>query len=82
MYVLCMHIHVHLQSNFTTEKKNAEKIGLPDGYTVFSEIAEATSILLDPKVLAYMSKYDKSIEYIHISDQYMGVRPQEFVCLY
>ena len=37
-------------SLFTSEKKNAAQYGLPAAYTVFSEIAEATNAMLDPKV--------------------------------
>lgn len=57
--------------------KPDEKYKTPNGYTVLSEIPEATAAIIDSKVLAALNKYGKYIDYIHISDQYAGVIQQE-----
>lgn len=62
---------------YTTEKKNADKQGLPSNFTILSEIAEATANMLDPKVLAAINKYDDCVDYFHFSDQYSGAKPPE-----
>ena len=35
---------------YTAEKKNADKQGLPPNFTIYSEISEVSTALLDPKV--------------------------------
>jgi len=64
-------------SIFTTEKKNAKEMGLPASFSVYSEISEATSAMLDPKVISMLTKYESMVEYLHFSDQYSGIKPQE-----
>ncbi|XP_052223443.1 PAT complex subunit CCDC47-like isoform X1 [Dreissena polymorpha] len=59
-----------------TEKKAVENYNLPESFQLQSEIGEATSIVLDKKVCAYLEKYEQQIEYIHISDQYSGAKSQ------
>lgn len=44
---------------------------------MLSEIPEATSAMLDSRVIAALSKFGHLIDYIHISDQYNGVIQQE-----
>lgn len=44
---------------------------------LFNEIGEAASFILDAKVISLLNKYEDLIEYIHISDQYSGVRNTE-----
>lgn len=66
---------------FTAEKKNADKLGLPASFTVFSEISEATTTMMDPRVTQIINKYEECIDYFHFSDQYSGVKPQEYVVL-
>jgi hypothetical protein len=62
---------------FTIEKKGSEKLGLPDSFTVFSEIAEATASMIDSAIVSTLKKYEQYIEYIHFSDQYSGLKPSE-----
>lgn len=57
--------------------KPEEKYKIPSGYNILSEIPEATASLLDSKLIAAINKYDKYIDYIHISDQFAGVIQQE-----
>ncbi|XP_034947076.1 coiled-coil domain-containing protein 47-like isoform X2 [Chelonus insularis] len=64
-------------STYCPEKKPGEKFGLPNGFYVMSEIAEATSAILDTRVLQAFNKYSQYIDYIHISDQYSGPKQQE-----
>lgn len=44
---------------------------------VLSELPEATSAVLDSRVLATLNKYGHLIDYIHISDQYNGPIQQD-----
>lgn len=44
---------------------------------MLSEIAEASSSLLDSRLIAALNKYSHLIEYIHVSDQYSGPVQQE-----
>lgn len=64
-------------SLYCPEKRPAEKFGLPSGFCVMSEIAEAASAILDTKVQHVFSKFAPHINYIHISDQFSGRKPQE-----
>ncbi|KAL7052194.1 hypothetical protein ACKWTF_004813 [Chironomus riparius] len=57
--------------------KSEDKYNLPNGFSVLSEIAEATSAVIDSRLLAILSKYSNSIESIHISDQYSGLAIQD-----
>lgn len=45
---------------------------MPNGFSVLSEIPEASSAILDSRVLAALSKFSHLIDYIYISDQYNG----------
>ncbi|EZA46563.1 Coiled-coil domain-containing protein [Ooceraea biroi] len=64
-------------SVYCPEKRSGEKFGLPSGFYVMSEIAEATSAVLDTRVLQAFTKFAPYIDYIHISDQYSGRKQQE-----
>ncbi|XP_012273888.1 coiled-coil domain-containing protein 47 isoform X2 [Orussus abietinus] len=64
-------------SVYCPEKRPGEKLGLPAGFNVMSEIAEVTSAILDTRVLQAFAKYAPYIDYIHISDQYSGAKQQE-----
>ncbi|XP_066596720.1 PAT complex subunit CCDC47 isoform X2 [Prorops nasuta] len=64
-------------SAYCPEKRPGEKFGLPSGFYVMSEIAEATSAILDPRVVQAFVLFGKYIDYIHISDQYSGPKQQE-----
>jgi hypothetical protein len=66
-------------SVYCPEKRPGEKFNLPSGFCVMSEISEATSAILDNKVLQAINKYTNYVDYIHISDQYSGLKQQEYV---
>lgn len=44
---------------------------------MLSEIPEASSAMLDSRVLAILTKYGHLIDYIYVSDQYTGAIQQE-----
>lgn len=50
---------------------------MPTGFSVLSEIPEATAAMLDSRILSALNKYGHLIDYIHISDQYNGPIQQE-----
>lgn len=50
---------------------------MPTGFSVLSEIPEATSAILENRVITALSKYQQYIDYIHISDQFSGPVQQE-----
>merc|ERR1712212_324431 len=58
------------------EKKSGEKIGLRPNVAVVSEIGEASSAILDSKVLSLLSKNEECLDSIHITDQYTGVKAE------
>lgn len=57
--------------------KPEEKYNVPSGFSVLSEIPEATSSILDSRVIAALDKYGHLIDYIHISDQFSGPVQQD-----
>lgn len=57
--------------------KADEKYNLPSGFSVLSEIPEATSAIVDSRIIAVLNKYSQLVESIHISDQYSGPVLQE-----
>lgn len=50
---------------------------MPAGYSLLSEIAEASSAFVDAKLAAILHKFENIIEYIHISDQFSGPAVEE-----
>lgn len=50
---------------------------MPSNFAVLSEIPEASSTMLDSRVIAMLNKYGNLIDYIYVSDQYNGVITQE-----
>lgn len=64
-------------SVYCPERRPGEKFNLPVGFFVMSEISEATSAILDARVVQAFNKYASYIDYIHISDQYSGPKQQE-----
>lgn len=50
---------------------------MPIGFSVLSEIPEATSAMLDSRILSALNSYGHLIDYIHISDQFNGPIQQE-----
>ena len=67
---------------YCPEKRPSEKFGLPPGFFVMSEIAEAASAILDTRLIQAFAKYSQYIDYIHISDQYSGPKQQELVFIF
>lgn len=61
----------------TLVHKPEEKYNVPIGFSVLSEIPEATSTILDSRLLTALNKYGQFIDYIHISDQFSGPIQQE-----
>lgn len=57
--------------------KPEEKYNIPTGFSVLSEIAEATSSILDSRLVAALNKYNNLIDFIHITDQFSGPIQQE-----
>lgn len=67
-----------MQSKYCILVNNPEsKYNVPSGFSVLSEIPEASSAMLDSRVTAMLSKYSHLIDYIYISDQYNGAISQE-----
>lgn len=64
-------------SQYTVEKKNSSIVGLPNSFSLLSEIGEASLAMLDPGVLTLLRKYEDNIHSIHISDQFCGPRLSE-----
>ncbi|KRX72434.1 Coiled-coil domain-containing protein 47, partial [Trichinella sp. T6] len=62
---------------YCSEKKNVEKLGLPSSYILHSEIGEVTTGLIDTKIVSALCKYKDVVDYIHISDQFVGIKPIE-----
>lgn len=59
---------------FCPERKPGDRSGLPSNFNVMSEIPEATSAMLDSRLIAVFNKYTDLIDYIHFSDQYSGTK--------
>jgi len=67
-----------LQKQFCISVAKAdEKYNLPVGYSLLSEMPEASSGILDSRVIQILNKYNQIIESIHISDQFSGIQDQE-----
>lgn len=64
-------------STYCPEKKSAERYGVPENFTMMSEIGEAVGAILDSKLVTILQKYEDSIDYIHFSDQFSGPKLQE-----
>merc|ERR1711990_997087 len=59
-------------STLCAEKKSGDKVGLGSNVAIVSEIGEATSAILDSKVVSLLAKYEDCLDSIHITDQYTG----------
>lgn len=64
-------------SVYCPERKSGDKFNIPNSFNVMSEIAEATSAMLDSKLTTILNKYSEYIDYIHFSDQYSGAKQPE-----
>ncbi|KIH64872.1 hypothetical protein ANCDUO_04813 [Ancylostoma duodenale] len=76
-------------STYTVEKKTTSQFGLPPrcnlglfSFALYTEQVEATYAIFEPGVSAILRKYEKAVEYVHISDQYSGPKPPEYVAFY
>lgn len=68
---------VDLKQYCVNVAKGDEKYGLPNGFSLLSEIAEASGAMIDSRLIAMLTKYSNQIESIHISDQFSGLVMQE-----
>lgn len=57
--------------------KPEDRYNVPSGFGVLSEIPEATSAILESRVITALNKYQSYIDYLHISDQFSGPVQQE-----
>jgi len=57
--------------------KPEDKYKVPIGFSVLSEIPEATAAMLDSRIITALAKFSNFIDYIHISDQYTGAIQQD-----
>ncbi|XP_044758677.1 PAT complex subunit CCDC47 [Coccinella septempunctata] len=64
-------------STFCPDRRLGEKFNIPPNFNVMSEIAEATSSILDSKITAVLNKYGDMVDYIHFSDQFTGPKQTE-----
>ncbi|XP_026321431.1 coiled-coil domain-containing protein 47 [Hyposmocoma kahamanoa] len=64
-------------SVFCPERRPGDKHGLPSTLSVMSEVAEATTAILDSRVTQALTQYHQHIQYIHISDRYCGPKQME-----
>ncbi|CAF4605941.1 unnamed protein product, partial [Rotaria sp. Silwood2] len=71
-----LHRDMNDLSQFCAERKNADKKGLSANYQILSELGEVSSAIIDTKVADFMDKFPDAVEYIHISDQYTGMKGQ------
>lgn len=62
-------------STYCVEKKAAaDKYDIPAKYVLVNELGEAASLILDPRVCAFLNKYPDMVEYLIVSDQYVGLK--------
>ncbi|CAF0754294.1 unnamed protein product [Adineta ricciae] len=72
-----LHRDMNDLSQFCSERKTSDKRGLNNGnYQILSEIGEVSSAIIDNRVVDFIEKYPDVLEYIHISDQYTGMKIQ------
>ncbi|CAG9130624.1 unnamed protein product [Plutella xylostella] len=68
---------MHDLSVFCPERRPGDKHGLPASLSVMSESGEATAGMLDARATQCITLYHRKINYIHISDRYTRVAPEE-----
>ncbi|CAF4647839.1 unnamed protein product, partial [Didymodactylos carnosus] len=61
-------------NQFCSERKSADKRGLGANYQLLNEIGEVATTLFDSHVTNFIDKFPDALEYIHISDQYTGMK--------
>ncbi|BFF96127.1 coiled-coil domain-containing protein 47 [Drosophila madeirensis] len=57
--------------------KPEDRYNVPNGFAVLSEVPEATSAILETRIITALKKYQSYIDYLHISDQFSGPIQQE-----
>lgn len=57
--------------------KPEDKYKVPSGFSVLSEIPEASAAMLDSRIVSALNKFGHLIDYIHITDQFTGAVQQE-----
>lgn len=57
--------------------KPEDKYKVPSGFSVLSEIPEASAAMLDSRIVSALNKFGHLIDYIHISDQFTGAVQQD-----
>lgn len=57
--------------------KPEDKYKVPTGFSVLSEIPEASAAMLDSRIVSALTKFGHLIDYIHISDQFAGPVQQD-----
>lgn len=57
--------------------KPEDKYKVPSGFSVLSELPEATAAMLDSRIITALAKFANFIDHIHISDQYTGAIQQD-----
>lgn len=69
-------------ATYCIEKKAANSGGggdsssIPSKYVVLNECSEVPSLVVDSRVSAFLRSYPDMVEYLHISDQYIGYKTQ------
>ncbi|CEF64991.1 Protein of unknown function DUF1682 family-containing protein [Strongyloides ratti] len=64
-------------NTFTSDRKYSDRFGLSKNFAIFTELNEVIQNLMDNNMCEYLKKYEKYIDYIHVSDQYTGPALQE-----
>uniref|UniRef100_A0A0K0EFU2 PAT complex subunit CCDC47 n=1 Tax=Strongyloides stercoralis TaxID=6248 RepID=A0A0K0EFU2_STRER len=64
-------------NTFTSDRKYSDKFGLSKNFAIYTELNEVIQNLMDNSTCEYFKKYEKYIDYIHVSDQYTGPALQE-----
>ena len=67
-------------ATYCIEKKAVNSSGggdsIPSKYVVLNECSEVPSLVIDSRVSAFLRSYPDMVEYLHISDQYIGYKTQ------
>lgn len=67
-------------NTFCPKKKPLSQHGVEiDRLFIMSELSDVSSFILDQKTISFLKKYEQSINYMHITDQYSTVRSDEIV---
>lgn len=63
---------------FCTQRKSIEKYTfLNDNFILLNEIGDVTSLVLDNQLINLLASSPELINYIHISDQFSGLKPND-----